>query len=162
MHNSANKGHVGAVVGMSTAGWLDVWHLVVAIVVRQPPFAQVMFATGGVFLAVMALEGIRSSVAAMWRAHKQVPLAPPQALQPPHGAALAMTDEGFAAKNISAKGQRRLAAAAARRPKPLTLSPRQFRSPRPKIRRHPKLQFEEFSMLPENAARAALDLRDAL
>ena len=102
--------------------------MVLAIVGRQPPFAQIMFATGAVFVAVMALEGLRTSLLAIWRAHRP---APP----------LAMPAAALPAKIYSPRALH----AASRRPKPLTLSPRQFRSPRPTIRRHPMLQFASAS-----------------
>jgi hypothetical protein len=42
------------------------------------------------------------------------------------------------------------------------MAPRQFRSPRPKIRRHPQLDFASFAPLPENAATSALELQEAV
>jgi hypothetical protein len=119
---------------MNTAGWLDVWHMVLVIVARQPPFAQIMFATGAVFVAVMALEGLRTSLLAIRRAHKPTP---PLVLAPAEAVALAMPAVAPFAKIYSPRASH----AASRRPKLLTLSPRQFRSPRPTIRRHPMLQF---------------------
>jgi hypothetical protein len=112
--------------------WLDVWHMVLGIVARQPPFAQIMFATGAVLVAVMALVGLRTSLLAIWRAHKA---APPPAAAPAADATLAMP--AAPAKIYSPRASH----AASRRPKPLTLSPRQFRTPRPVIRRHPMLPF---------------------
>jgi hypothetical protein len=109
---------------MST--WVDVWHMALGIVARQPPFAQIMFATGAVFVAVMALEGLRTSLLTIWRAHRPAP--PPAA-----GVTPAMSP--LPAKIYSPRASH----AASRRPKPLTLSPRQFRTPRPTIRRHPML-----------------------
>jgi len=134
--------------------WLDVWHMVLAIVARQPPFAQIMLATGAVFVAVMALEGMRTSLLAIWRAHKAVPV-PPQAELPPESATLAMP---AASAPLSKSFSARLAAATPRRPKPLTLSPRQFRSPRPVIRRRTML----LSALSETPAPAPMTLSDAL
>jgi hypothetical protein len=119
---------------MNTAGWLDVWHMVLAIVARQPPFAQIMFATGAVFVAVMALEGLRTSLLAIGHAHRP---APPLVLPPAEGVTLAMPATAPFAKIYAPRASH----AASRRPKPLTLSPRQFRMPRPTIRRHPMLQF---------------------
>ncbi len=144
---------------MNTAGWLDVWHMVAAIVARQPPFWQIMLATGAVFLVVMALEGIRTSLLSIWRAHARGAAAMPA---PPRATAHAMAGGAPVAKNISAPSQMRFSAISMRRPKTLTLTPRQFRSPRPKIRRHPRLEFESFGDLPENSASAAFEARDAL
>ncbi|MEI9888695.1 MAG: hypothetical protein WDN08_19785 [Rhizomicrobium sp.] len=144
---------------MSTAGWLDVWHLAVAIVVRQPPFLQIMYATGAVFLVVMAVEGVRTSLLSIWRAHRQGAIAPPP---PPRVTAHAMPGPSPFPKNISALSQTRFNAVPVRRPKALTLSPRQFRSPRPKIQRHPRLDYASFADLPENAALTAFETRDAL
>ncbi|HEY4944227.1 MAG TPA: hypothetical protein VII56_22560 [Rhizomicrobium sp.] len=135
--------------------WLDVWHLVLGIVARQSPFAQIMVATGAVFVVVMAIEGLRTSLLAIWRAHKAVPGLPPSA-----GTTLATSAP--LSKSFSAGAAARFAAVASRRPKPLTLSPRQFRSPRPKIRRHPMLEFALAEPLHENPANAPLQLRDAL
>ncbi len=121
---------------MST--WWDVWHMVLAIVARQSPFAQVMLATGAVLIAVMALEGLRTSLLAIRRGHRS---APPLAAPPADGVTLAMPAPAPPAKIYSPRALH----AAARRPKPLTLSPRQFRSPRPTIRRHPMLHLASAS-----------------
>ena len=143
---------------MHSAGWIDVWHLVTAIVVRQQPFTQIMMATGAVFFAVMALEGIRTSLVSMWRAHRAVSLAPPRNAP----VTLAMAGDGLATKSFSPKLQTRNAAPRMRKRKPLTLSVRQFSSPRPKITRRPKLDLPPSSNLPENSPRAPFMLRDAL
>lgn len=138
--------------------WLDVWHLVLGIVARQSPFAQIMAATGAVFVLVMAIEGLRTSLLAIWRAHKALPLSGPP--PPADGTTLAMSAP--LSKSFSAGAAVRFAAAASRRPKPLTLSPRQFRSPRPKIRRHGMLEFALAEQRHENPANAPTQLRDAL
>ena len=143
---------------MHSAGWIDVWHLVTAIVARQQPFTQIMMATGAVFFAVMALEGIRTSLVLMWRAHRAVSLAPPR--NAPQ--ALAMSGGDLLTKSFSPKLQSRSAAPPRRKRKPLTLSVRQFSSPRPKITRRPKLDLAPLSNLPENSPSAPFMLRDAL
>lgn len=147
---------------MNTAGWLDVWHMALAIVARQAPFTQIMFATGAVFVVVMALEGLRTSLLAMWRAHKTAPAAPAPAAPQTGAATLAMPVPAPLSKTISLRAPSRLSAAAPRRPKPLTLSPRQFRSPRPTIRRHAMLQFAAANELRESAAHIPMELSDAL
>jgi hypothetical protein len=147
---------------MHTAGWLDVWHLVIGIVARQEPFVAIMLATLAVFVVVMAIEGVRTSLLSIWRAHRAAPEA--VTLAPPPEAPIALAAPALEplAKNNSSTFSARLAAAPARRPKPLTLSPRQFRSPRPKIRRHARLDFSAFTLVPENTAAAPLELRDAI
>ena len=141
------------------SSWLDVWHLVLAIVARAPPFGQIMYATGAVFVVVMALEGLRTSLLAMWRAHKP---APPLTAPPGGTTTLAMPAASPRSKSFSATGPSRFAVAASRRPKALTLSPRQFSSPRPRIRRHAMLEFAVESALHENSANAPMELHDAL
>ena len=143
---------------MHSAGWIDVWHLVTAIVVRQQPFTQIMIVTGTVFFAVMALEGIRTSLVSIWRAHRAVSLAPPRNASE----ALATAGDGLLTKSFSPKLQTRNAAPPRRKRKPLTLSVRQFSSPRPKITCRPKLELAPLSNLPENSAGAPFMLRDAL
>ena len=158
MHNRRNKGRRWGFTAMHSAGWDDVWHLVSAIVVRQQPFTQIMMATGAVFFAVMALEGIRTSLASMWRAHRAVLLAPANK----ETLALAMAGDGLLTKSFSPKLHARNAGPPRRKRKPLTLSVRQFSSPRPKITRRPKLDLAPLSNLPENSAGAPFMLRDAL
>src|SRR5258707_15601581 len=60
---------------MDKAGWTDVWHMIVAIVARQPPFLAILMVLGAVFVAVMALEGLRTSLLAIRRAHRGAPSA---------------------------------------------------------------------------------------
>jgi hypothetical protein len=143
---------------MHSAGWIDVWQLVAAIVVRQQPFTQIMMATGAVFFVVMALEGIRTSLVSMWRAHRAVSLAPPK--NTPQ--ALAMAGDDLPTESFSAKLQARNAGPPRRKRKLLTLSVRQFSSPRPKITRRPRLDSAPLSNLPENSPGAPFMLRDAL
>ena len=50
---------------MSHAGLIDVWHLLLAILARQTPVIQIMIVEGAVLFAVMAAEGVRSSILAM-------------------------------------------------------------------------------------------------
>lgn len=130
--------------------------MVLAVVSRQAPFMQIAIATGAVFVLVMALEGVRSSLLAIWHAHKApVSLAMPQ--QEPVTLALPLP---AAAKSFSPRA--RTTAHAARRPKPVSLSPRQFRSPRPQIRRHGPLDIAPLSESGESSAYAPLELSDAL
>ncbi len=153
MHNRTQGWRRGS--RMST--WLDVWHMVLAIVSRQAPFTQIMVATGAVFVLVMALEGVRGSLLAIWRAHKA---APPLALPQDEPVTLAMPLPATGARGKSFAP--RTAAHAARRPKPSLPSPRQFRSPRPQIRRHSLLDFAPLSDSGESSAYAPLELSDAL
>lgn len=138
---------------------MDVWHLVGAIVARQPPFLQIMSVTGAAFFVVMALEGVRTSILAMWRAHKPTLAEPPLQTDP---APMAHPGSRAFEQNNSAPIAERLASLPMRRPKALTLNPRLFRSPRPKITRHPRLEFAALSMPPEIPAPAHRQLRDAL
>ena len=132
---------------MGNAGWAQVWHLVLAIVARQPPFVEIMIATGAVFVAVMALEGIRSSVAAMWRA------APPPQISK---TSLAMAASPPQSKSFSAGLVSLAAARTAPKRKPLTVSARPFRSLRPTIRRHPMLEFAAAAETPLSSANAPM------
>ncbi|HXC55956.1 MAG TPA: hypothetical protein VNU97_11725 [Rhizomicrobium sp.] len=144
---------------MASAGWAQVWHLVAAIVARQPPFLQIMIATGAVFVAVMALEGVRTSLLAMWRAHRTAQHLPAPKEQ-------ARASSGPAAAPLSGSlfspPAARAAARIVRKRKPLTVSARQFRSPRPTIRRYGMLEFAGASELTQSLADAPMDLSDAL
>jgi hypothetical protein len=140
---------------MDTAGWLELWHVALRIVQRQPPFAAIMIVTLAAFVVVMALEGVRASLKAIWRGHRAAPAAPSS--EPVEHAMAAAFGE-----NISSSFAPRAAAAPPRRRKALTLSPRRFRSPRPTIRRHPRLEFAPLSALPEDAADAALEFPGAV
>jgi hypothetical protein len=154
MHNRA----LGWRRGSRMSTWLDVWHAVLAVVSRQAPFTQVMVATGAVFVLVMALEGVRSSLLAIWHAHKA---SPPLAMPREEPLTLALPlPAAQAGKSFSPRP--RTAAHLARRPKPSLPSPRQFRSPRPQIRRHGLLDFAPLSESGENSLHAPLELSDAL
>jgi len=48
-------------VKMSTRNWGDLWDLLIALMSREPIFVEIMFWLGVAFLAVMVLEGLRSS-----------------------------------------------------------------------------------------------------
>jgi hypothetical protein len=50
-------------VTMSTRSWGDLWNLLITLMSREPIFVQIMFWLGLAFLAVMVLEGLRSSFA---------------------------------------------------------------------------------------------------
>lgn len=147
---------------MHTAGWLDVWNLAMSIVGRQEPFVAIMLVTFGVFVVVMAIEGVRTSLLSIWHNLRSAPEAP--ALAPPPAAPQEMASLAPAqqTRNFSSGFAARVAATPPRRPKPLTMGPRQFRTPRPTIRRHPQLDFGMFAALPENTAMTALELREAV
>lgn len=117
---------------MNTTSLPELWHIVLAILSRQAPFVQIMLVTLTALFVVMALEGFRSSLRAIWHAHRTAP-TPPQSLDTPISlaapAAFAPRTRSFAAKPPR---QPR-----APRPKVLEQPPRQYRSPRPKIRREP-------------------------
>ncbi|HEY0104455.1 MAG TPA: hypothetical protein VGB91_00110 [Rhizomicrobium sp.] len=141
---------------MQKAGWLDVWHLVVAVISRQPPFLAIVIVTGAVFFAVMALEGCRTSLLSIWRGHRRTEgLAPPAetpvALAAP--APLAARPAALpVSRSFSPHSVPRAAATTARKRKPLTVGIRNFRSPRPKIRRHPMLPMQIEAELPHYSA----------
>lgn len=74
----------GEMSTMDQAQLLQAWTLLTAIIVRQSPFAQIMIVVGTAFFAVMAIEGIRTSILAMRRGHSQpralaIPDSPPPA-----------------------------------------------------------------------------------
>ena len=136
---------------MHKAEWMDVWHMIVAIVARQPPFLAILIVIGAVFVAVMALEGLRTSLLAIWRAHRIAAAPAPRPTENP--VALAAVP---ATKSFSAARGTRAAATPARKRKPLTVPSRNFRSPRPTIRRHPMLEFTAEAALPHYAADTAV------
>jgi len=109
---------------MNTTGLPELWHIVLAILSRQTPFMQIMLVTLAALFVVMALEGVRSSLRAIWHAHRATAAAPP--LDSPRTLA---APTAFAPRTSS------FAATRASRPKVLDQAPRQFRSPRPTIRR---------------------------
>ncbi len=141
---------------MNKAGWVDVWHLALAVVSRQPPFVQIMCATGVVFIAVMAVEGLRTSLVAIWRAHRSAPAPAPARSEPVALAAPAAIADAPASRAFSARSVPRAAATSARKRKPLTVAARLFRSPRPTIRRHPMLDFPSAGELPHFSADTVL------
>ena len=124
---------------MDKAGWIDLWHIALAVIARQPPFAAIMIVTGVAFVAVMAIEGTRTSLVAIWHAHRT-----PPALERPKqapGAAAPPAPATANARSFSVRRGPQAAATLARKRKPLTTSARPFRSPRPTIRRHAALDF---------------------
>ncbi|MEI9988873.1 MAG: hypothetical protein WDM86_02440 [Rhizomicrobium sp.] len=141
---------------MNKAGWLDVWHLALAVAARQPPFVQIMYATGAVFIAVMAIEGVRTSFAAIWRAHTAKPDLVPAKSEPVALAAPAAVADIAPTRAFSARSVPRAAPTCARKRKPLTVTARQFRSPRPTIRRHPMLDGPSAGELPQFSADTVL------
>ena len=141
---------------MSKAGWVDVWHLVLAIMSRQPPFIQIMYATGAVFIAVMALEGVRTSLAAIWRAHTAAPILEPSKAGPVTLAAPLSGSASAVTRAFSMPRVPHAAATGARKRKALTVAARQFRSPRPTIRRHPMLDVATLGDLPNFSADAGV------
>ena len=114
---------------MNTTGLPELWHIALAILSRQTPFMQIMLVTLAALFVVMALEGFRSSLRAIWHAHStsSQPVALPERDAPRTLAAPA----AFAPRT----GSFAAAPARASRPKVLDRPPRQFRSPRPTIRR---------------------------
>jgi len=141
---------------MNKAGWVDVWHLAVAIVSRQPPFVQIMYATAAVFVAVMAVEGVRTSLAAIWRAHRAAPASAPPQEEPVVLAAPSPIAGAPVTRNFSVRSVPHAAATNTRKRKPLTVAARQFRSPRPQIRRHPMLDFAAAAEVPHFSADTVL------
>ena len=126
---------------MDKAGWLDVWHLVAAIVSRQPPFTAIMCVIGAAFSVVMALEGVRTSLLAIWHAHRRADtparvVQKPAIVTAPAPLAVAPADVPVS-RSFSPRRVSHAAPAIARKRKALTVVARNFRSPRPKIRRHP-------------------------
>jgi hypothetical protein len=145
---------------MDKAGWLDVWHLVAAIVSRQPPFTAIVMVIGAAFVAVMALEGVRTSLLAIWHAHRRgAAPAPveeaPVALAAPVPLAVAPVEvplEVPVSRSFSPRRVSNAAPAVLRKRKVLTVGARNFRSPRPKIRRHPMIGAREGAELPHYPA----------
>ena len=101
--------------------------MTLAILSRQTPFMQVMLVTLAALFVVMALEGLRSSLSAIWRAHRTPKPAAAPVLEPPvklaAPAPAAPRSHSFDLKPRAA------------RPKALDRAPRRFHSPRPTIRR---------------------------
>jgi len=113
---------------MNDAGWIDIWHIAGAMLARQTPFVQIFAVTLAALFVVMAIEGFRTSIVAIRRGNRAVATVAPPSVT---GAAEALAPP--AAKSFSL---RPVVRASAKR-KALTAIPRQFRSPRPTIRRHP-------------------------
>ncbi len=141
---------------MDKAGWMDVWHLALAVAMRQPPFVLIMYATGAVFIAVMAVEGVRTSLAAIWRAHKSGAPDAPAEPKPVALAAPASDPAAPATRSFSAWSVPHAAATSARKRKPLTMTARRFRSPRPTIRRHPMPEAAAHDEMPNFSADTVL------
>jgi hypothetical protein len=113
---------------MNDAGWADLWHVAGTMLVRQLPFVQILAVTFAALFVVMAIEGFRTSMIAIWRSHRF-----PAATAPGGGRGAEERPVAGIAKSFLF----RPASLPAPRRKVLTESPRQFRSPRPVIRRHP-------------------------
>jgi hypothetical protein len=128
---------------MNSAGWIDIWHIAGAMLARQAPFVQILAVTLAALFVVMAVEGFRTSLIAIWRGHRSAPMLVPRAK------ATAMTP--FAAPASKSFSFRPVSPAAPKR-KALTANPRQFRTPRPTIRRHPALDSAVFAAPPQYAA----------
>ncbi len=141
---------------MNKAGWVDVWHLVLAIMSRQPPFIQIMYATGAVFILVMAVEGVRTSLASIWRAHAAGPVLAPPRSEPVTLAAPLSGPGAPITRAFSVPRVPHAAPTGARKRKALTVAARQFRSPRPTIRRHPMLDVATMGDLPHFSADAGV------
>lgn len=111
---------------MNTTGLPELWHSALAILSRQTPFMQIMMVTLAALFVVMALEGFRSSLRAIWHAHRT-----PQQMQTPGlDAPIRLASPAAPARRLTAKAR-----ALSPRPKMLEEAPRLFRSPRPTIRR---------------------------
>jgi hypothetical protein len=120
---------------MHQAGWNDVWHAMLALIAQEPPFVAIGIVTGAAFVAVMALEGMRASAAAMIHAHRAVP-APLEAPKPEQAALAgpaAAPSRGFSIGR----------AMPVVRPKREVSPARKFRELRPTIRRNASLQMAE-------------------
>jgi hypothetical protein len=113
---------------MHNAGWMDAWQIAGALLVRQPPFVQILVVTLATLFVVMAIEGFRTSMLAIWRGHQGPAIATPPALGGSAAPSVTTIAKTFLFKPASLPVARR---------KVLTENPRQFRSPRPTIRRNP-------------------------
>ncbi|MBL6853542.1 MAG: hypothetical protein ISS15_01305 [Alphaproteobacteria bacterium] len=114
---------------MTTTGLPELWHSALAFLSHQPPFGQIMLVTLAALFVVMALEGLRSSISAIWRAHRTS--APQQHDDAPVRLA-APSAAGPRSRSFTAKPR-----APSSRPKAADHTPRQFRAARPTIRRIP-------------------------
>jgi hypothetical protein len=137
---------------MHSAGWIDIWHIATAILARQSPVMQILAATFAALFVVMAIEGLRSSLLAIWRNHRDpVTLArrsrDDTAAAPPPGT------KSFLFK----PGPRPVV-----RRKALTENPRQFSSPRPTIRRHPAASMDDLAALPQYRPDVSEDVSGAV
>jgi hypothetical protein len=115
---------------MGNTEWAQLWHIVTAMLARQTPFVQILAVTLAALFVVMALEGFRSSLLAIWRGHK-TPAPPPHASTSSDTAPVAHAAGPTASRSFTAAPRKPRTP----RPKPLAQPPRQFRSPRPVIRR---------------------------
>jgi hypothetical protein len=111
------------------AGWSDVWHAALSLIAQEPPFAQIAIVLGLAFVLVMALEGVRTSLAAMWHAHR----AEPAPLEAPKAepVELAMPTAAAPTRSFSLPREPHTA-----RPKRPSQPARKFREIRPIIRRN--------------------------
>ena len=150
---------------MKNAGWLDLWHHALTTVASQPPFVQIVIVTGIAYVLVMALEGTRASILAIWHGHR-TPAPPPPAVPARTVTLAAPAQTPVAApppsRSFSAKPAPRAAAVPARRPKAVSLAPRQFRAPRPKIRRQTLADAVSVAEVPNMVASAPLELTEAV
>lgn len=125
---------------MHSAGWIDIWHIAIAILVRQSPFMQILMVTFAALFVVMAIEGLRSSLLAIWHNHRN-----PAALAPRSRDETAVPPAAAGTKTFLFRpGPRPIV-----RRKALTANPRQFSSPRPTIRRHPVSSTDDLAALPQ-------------
>ena len=110
------------------AGWSDVWHAALSLIAQEPPFTQIAIVLGTAFVLVMALEGVRASVAAMLHAHR----AEPTPLEAPKREPVEMAmPAATPTRSFSAPRELYIA-----RPKRATSPTRKFRDLRPTIRRN--------------------------
>jgi hypothetical protein len=122
------QGHSNDIT-MNTSGLPALWHSATAIVAQQTPFMAILLVTLAALFVVMALEGFRSSLMAIWRAHRTSAPTKPTSLETPVRLA-APAPHAPRTRSFTAKKPPR-----SPRPKVLDQPPRQFRSPRPTIHR---------------------------
>ena len=118
---------------MIGADLAKMWHIALALLARQTPFVQMLLVVTAALLAVMTIEGFRTSLIGIWRGHRPTPslvlTSRPQAASASLNAAFEPTPPS---KIVVPKS-----AALMRKRKPLTANRKAFRSQRPTIRRHP-------------------------
>jgi hypothetical protein len=128
---------------MSSAGWIDIWHIAGAMLTRQTPFVQILSVTLAALFVVMAIEGFRTSLVAIWRGHRGAPTFAPREKTVAAASFASPVSKSFSFRPAPPPVPKR---------KALTANPRRFRTPRPTIRRHPTLDSTVFAAPPHYAA----------